>query len=206
MFRHAQSTRRANERGFTLIELLVVIAIIGVLIALLLPAVQQAREAARRAECRNHLKQMGLALHNYHDQHRGFPPGVVADNDNLQDGWHSAFAMLLPQLEQSTAYRQFDFERPWRDPVNVAAAGASIATLLCPSSPGGQPDNSGPIRSLTDYAFCKGDRAWLCLANQPRGMFDVNSHIRTASVTDGLSNTFAAGEAVSMAGLAAQAP
>lgn len=117
-----------NRRGFTLIELLVVIAIIAVLIALLLPAVQQAREAARRSQCKNNLKQIGLALHNYHDTHFAFPPGAVtrdtavsssgnwcnqsngASGDRLVNGapWT---VMILPYLEENSLYQSFDFSK-----------------------------------------------------------------------------------------------
>src|SRR3954470_16964481 len=94
----------SRRRGFTLIELLVVIAIIGVLIALLLPAVQQAREAARRAQCSNNLKQLGLGLHNYHDAFKCFPPGSVVDKFW---GWQS---LLLPYMEQNQTYDGLNFE------------------------------------------------------------------------------------------------
>lgn len=102
----AASRRSAMRRGFTLIELLVVIAIIAVLIALLLPAVQQAREAARRTQCKNNLKQIGLALHNYHDAHDCFPPGQIR-------GWNGSFdsgngfawgALILPFMDQANLY------------------------------------------------------------------------------------------------------
>src|SRR5689334_25410189 len=105
-----------RRRAFTLIELLVVIAIIAVLIALLLPAVQQAREAARRTQCKNNLKQIGLALHNYHDTFRLFPPGYVDRNGNpnltpdndLGPGWGWA-AFLLPYIDQSPLYSPINF-------------------------------------------------------------------------------------------------
>jgi prepilin-type N-terminal cleavage/methylation domain-containing protein len=98
------------RRGFTLIELLVVIAIIAVLIALLLPAVQQAREAARRSQCQNNLKQLGLALHNYHDIMNTFPPGFVAGNTSPVSNCFAWSAMILPQLEQGNL--PFDFRFP----------------------------------------------------------------------------------------------
>ena len=113
-----------HSRGFTLIELLVVIAIIGILIALLLPAVQAAREAARRAQCTNNLKQMGLALHNYHDTIGSFPMSYVARGrfiDGATDtapGWSWA-AMMLAQLEQSTLFNAANFSLSVQDPANM---------------------------------------------------------------------------------------
>lgn len=152
-----QRTRR--RRAFTLIELLVVIAIIAILIALLLPAVQQAREAARRSSCKNNLKQIGLALHNYHDVYNIFPPaknnsghrnGYYPDpNTHIQNtpGW----VMLLPQLEQNPLHQQLDFGGRFADsnaygqpmaPVDNAAGPAfllstPVPVLVCPTHPGG---------------------------------------------------------------------
>jgi prepilin-type N-terminal cleavage/methylation domain-containing protein len=101
-----------RRRGFTLIELLVVIAIIGVLVGLLLPAVQAAREAARRIQCTNNLKQMGLALQNYHDAIGAFPPGYISrrgpDGDNIGPGWGWG-AMILPQIEQGIVFNSINF-------------------------------------------------------------------------------------------------
>jgi prepilin-type N-terminal cleavage/methylation domain-containing protein/prepilin-type processing-associated H-X9-DG protein len=137
-----------DRRGFTLIELLVVIAIIAVLIGLLLPAVQKVREAANRSQCGNNLKQMGLALHNYHGANGRFPPGFVS---RLTDpgwtmppggcnafppeegpGW-SLFAFMLPYLEQDNLYRSINFNLPVTDPANADARRTPVKTYLCPS-------------------------------------------------------------------------
>lgn len=113
-----------RQRGFTLIELLVVIAIIAVLVALLLPAVQQAREAARRSSCKNNLKQLGLAIHNYHDTHSVFPPGTINAGESGCDSVgftpgelrnHTAYMFLLPYLDQAPLYNQIDFSLPTGD-------------------------------------------------------------------------------------------
>ncbi len=117
---------RPHRRAFTLIELLVVIAIIAILVALLLPAVQQAREAARRTQCKNNLKQLGLALHNYHDTHGVFPPGGVSQGDcgggytasgraNSKVLNHSGWVMVLPYLEQANLYSQWNLSAASRD-------------------------------------------------------------------------------------------
>jgi prepilin-type N-terminal cleavage/methylation domain-containing protein/prepilin-type processing-associated H-X9-DG protein len=143
-----QRLRRGKHRGFTLIELLVVIAIIAVLIALLLPAVQSAREAARRAQCTNNLKQIGIAMHNYHDQMGSYPPGeitAVTTPANGPDGWGLRTtelawrAMILPQMEQSVVYNAINFyigPNPGADPVSAAqftAYNTVFTSWLCPS-------------------------------------------------------------------------
>src|SRR5260370_11518055 len=100
------------RRGFTLIELLVVIAIIGVLVALLLPAVQKVREAANRLRCENNLKQFGLAMHAYEEAVGNLPPGIVTWGI-VEDGAHTGFTSMLPFLEQEAVYRQFDLTKQW---------------------------------------------------------------------------------------------
>jgi prepilin-type N-terminal cleavage/methylation domain-containing protein/prepilin-type processing-associated H-X9-DG protein len=139
------------KRGFTLIELLVVIAIIAILIALLLPAVQQAREAARRSQCRNNLKQIGLALHNYHDTVGAFPPGWI---DNQQGKDHDAWgwgAQILPQLDQAPLFNILkvgEGNPPSSDknPTNLAAAQTALSVFRCPS------DVGPPTNAITSFS------------------------------------------------------
>ena len=140
-----------KRRGFSLIELLVVIAIIAVLISLMLPAVQQAREAARRTQCKNNLKQMGLALHNYHESYGMFPPGVVsilsnpnwvmpagqctAFPDDLGPGW-SFFARMLPYLDEGNFYHKIDFNLPLAHPTNDVPRATVVSAFRCPGDYG----------------------------------------------------------------------
>ncbi|HWL07855.1 MAG TPA: DUF1559 domain-containing protein [Planctomicrobium sp.] len=144
---------RQKLSGFTLIELLVVIAIIAILVALLLPAVQQAREAARRSQCKNQFKQVALALHNYHDVHGFFPPGIVRGNPSSatcgagpQQGY-SWSAFILPMLEQTAIYNKINFEAAnWARSAPISSTlhgtkghiGEAIAVYLCPSDPQGK--------------------------------------------------------------------
>ena len=165
------SLSRRARRGFTLIELLVVIAIIGVLVALLLPAVQQAREAARRSQCQNNLKQIGLALHNYENSSRVFPPGYVDQNgdpnstpdNDLGSGWGWA-TFLLPHMDQSTIYNQINFNQGVGLGSNAQISQSSLAVFHCPSDPLQQAfpvyDSSfaTPITTVahSNYAGCNG--------------------------------------------------
>jgi len=126
--------KSSRRRGFTLIELLVVIAIIAVLIALLLPAVQQAREAARRTQCRNNLKQLGLALHNYHDVFKGFPMAKNTSSATAPTNF-PAQARILPQLDQSSVYAQINFNVKPTDPLNAVAYAFTVPGFRCPSDP-----------------------------------------------------------------------
>ncbi len=122
------------KRGFTLIELLVVIAIIAILIALLLPAVQQAREAARRSQCKNNLKQIGLALHNYHDSSRSFPPGGVTPGGCCGTQSYITWAIsILPQLDQSPLFKQYSSNLVNENSANQPVVTQFLPAYICPS-------------------------------------------------------------------------
>jgi prepilin-type N-terminal cleavage/methylation domain-containing protein/prepilin-type processing-associated H-X9-DG protein len=190
-----------HRSAFTLIELLVVIAIIAILIGLLLPAVQKVREAAARMSCTNNLKQIGLALHNYHDVNGGLPssfnvPGLPRV---------SMLTRLLPYFEQDNLYKQYNFALNWYDPPNLPVTGTPIKILLCPSSPNperldGRPDAPwAPIVAVTDYGATTSVSPLLVaagLADQyGPGMIPKDApKPRFADVTDGLSNTIAVTE------------
>ena len=123
-----------RRRGFTLIEFLVVLAVIAVLVGLLLPAVQKVREAANRMKCANNLKQLGLALHNYHASWECFPPGMVSPGSDISDATATGFTFLLPHLEQDTTYRIYHFADNWFDPSNYDAVGIEVKIFYCPSN------------------------------------------------------------------------
>jgi hypothetical protein len=142
----------------------------GVLVALLLPAVQAAREAARRSQSQNNLRQIGIALHNYHDTYSFFPPAVVTDADGKP--LYSGRVLLLPYLEQGPLYEQFDLTKPWDSPENLALSQQPLAVFRDPSSPGGVPGQ-------TDYLFVTGQGT----------VFEGDKPANFASVTDGSSNT-----------------
>lgn len=186
-----------RSRGFTLVELLVVIAIIGILIGILLPAVQQVREAARRISCANHVKQLGLAALNYESGFGRFPSGVVDDDDDLQNAFHSGFVYLLPYLEQKNLYDQYDLGTDWKSAQNAPLAQISIPGFHCPSNNSFVAQDGGVPGSAIDYALCKGSLAYLHNRNLEDGMFDVNSKIDFSSILDGASNTLMMGEAAS---------
>ena len=177
------------RRGFTLIELLVVIAIIGLLIALLLPAVQAAREAARRIHCANNLKQIGIALHNYHDQ-RGALPGAYLVYPTTE---FSALSQILPHLEQTPLYNALNFSLPYFDPTNDTVMRSSVDGFICPSdfpnpipARGAQTNYMADMGSWIVWQMNSGPNANLL---PPNGVFYGNSATRFADIPDGLSNT-----------------
>src|SRR5262249_45580390 len=156
------------RNGFTLVELLVVIAIMGVLMGLLLPAIQRIRETANRISCTNNLRQIGLALHNYHETSGQLPPGYRASFkyvdgvDDTSPGWAWA-AYVLPQIEQDNLYRTIDFAKPVQAPQNAAAIQQAIKLFRCPSDvladPFGVPDGFGnplAVAAPSSYAACCG--------------------------------------------------
>ena len=186
-----------SRRGFTLIELLVVIAIISVLVSMLLPAVQSAREAARRIQCVNNLKQLGLALNNYHATLGAFPLGNTraCDNPGSVTDWGtwSAHAQLLPYLEQTPVYNAINFS--WAAAygtgyiLNSTVYNLPLACFLCPS------DSLAGVTNINSYRGSLGPSTNLYLGDQA-GIFSLSQSYTMAGVTDGTSNTVAFAESL----------
>jgi len=190
---------RSLRRGFTLIELLVVIAIIAVLVALLLPAVQQAREAARRSQCKNNLKQIGIAMHSYHSSANLFPPGRIVNYVNGQGHCFSAYAHLLPALDQGTIYNLINFNANPDDTGNSNAAVTALILpmLQCPSDQqvvlqAGFGTHNYPMTTGTTLAVSPNN-----LQGTPiNGVFYENSNTSAVKITDGMSQTVCFSETV----------
>lgn len=211
-----RSRLRPSHVGFTLVELLVVIAIIGILMALLLPAVQFARESARRAECSSNLRQIGLALHMHHDIMRHLPPGAIDHPTNVTDAHrryeitpgieHGWAIFLMPYMEQEQLWNHYDLKRDWRAPENREAREVIIHTFICPSCPERRRYRTfnhatfGQVKSAaTDYGVCNGinggplfSRGLIDAESNARrvGMMRVNELQTFADCLDGLTNTF----------------
>lgn len=187
-------TRPIKRYAFTLIELLVVIAIIAVLIGLLLPAVQKVREAASRMKCSGHMKQLGLALHNFHDTHNALPPGLGAFGDRetrpgqptnppslMYASWHTH---ILPFVEQENLYRRM---RP-----NTTGLGLPVPIYSCPSNPRGQfgyEGNGFTNQLVTDYVGVAGQNLHGRIGSPNDGVLFARSRVRLNTITDGTSNT-----------------
>ena len=192
------SRRRLARIAFTLVELLVVIAIIGVLVALLLPAVQASREAARRCSCINNVTQLGVALQNYEFQHEAFPAGVTNPDGPIRSepvGQHvSWIVQVLPYIEQNAMWRKFDQAAGAYAEANAPVRAATVDVLLCPSYSGMDTTHIDTV-AVTTYAGCHNDVEAPIDANN-RGILFLNSKIGFRDIYDGSSNTILIGEMI----------
>ncbi len=205
----ANRHKSRQQRGFTLVELLVVIAIIAVLVGLLLPAVQAARESVRRIQCVNNLKQMGLGLHNYHSAYNKFPVGgagiVSATNAAIRRQWRPSWgSTLLPFMEQTNLYNELNLDVPYLDPVNQAGGAKLVPIYLCPSAPTSEmtrPNGDTPTSTIkfgrTDYGGNYGERALRCapLRNCQNNYADteVPARLHVACCCSGRKRSWACG-------------
>jgi prepilin-type N-terminal cleavage/methylation domain-containing protein/prepilin-type processing-associated H-X9-DG protein len=191
--------RRSSLRfGFTLVELLVVIAIIGILVALLLPAIQAAREAARRSQCSNNLRQLALALHNYESSQKTFPPALVMDlTPGKTWGEWGPQSRLLNYLEESSLQSQITFTLPFTDPKNLPVTAYRVPTLICPSE---QNDKKSYVDNVEQYPLNYAANMGTWMVYNPvtnvggDGVFEPNTRISIRQIADGTSKTLAFSE------------
>jgi prepilin-type N-terminal cleavage/methylation domain-containing protein len=197
-----------RRAAFTLVEILVVIAIIGVLVALMIPAVQQARESARKTQCANNLKQIGLAMHGYLNNHKAFPAGytsiVLPDHDDGGPGW-SWGAAIMPFMEQSDIHAQIDFAEPIEGPLSTFVRMTSIPSFICPSDGEFTTIVDIPAKSSNEIICQMAGGSYVGSAGTVRptckrcrdlfdGMFGRNRQIQPRELQDGLTKTLAVGE------------
>jgi len=192
-----RNSTRQSRKAFTLVELLVVIAIIGILVGLLLPAVQAAREAARRMQCTNNLKQLGLAMHNYHDTLRVFPSGAIGDgNTNLTALVNAinGLAFTLPFYEQGPLHKLWNFGLNHNHANNSIAAATNVPMMRCPSGVARDRTRNG-LFAVTDYALSAGTGNVNSYdVRDHKGMFNINTRFSFRDMPDGSSNTILAGD------------
>lgn len=188
------------HRGFTLVELLVVIAIIGILVGLLLPAVQAAREAARRMSCANNIAQLGLALHHYEFAMEHLPSGTINATGPIRNepiGQHVSWTVqILPYMEQTALARLIDVSKGVYDPANALYRKTNIASLMCASYPYSRADSNDNSIGMSTYAACYGDSE-VPLDDNNNGVFFRNSRTKFSDIEDGASNTLFVSEKVS---------
>ena len=189
--------------GFTLVELLAVIAIIGLLVGLLLPAIQSARESARRAVCQNHLHQLGLALHAFHSSHDCFPSGYLANAQNYWNPHWSWSSYLLPFLEEGAVYKALGVEsQQFGNGATLAPATADtqrpMSLFVCPSDLGNVLNDQKGLHGKSNYRGVMGNITMLTFdyptAMSENGVIYLNSNISTGMITDGSSRTLIVGE------------
>jgi prepilin-type N-terminal cleavage/methylation domain-containing protein len=185
--------KRKKHFAFTLVELLVVIAIIGILISMMMPAIQAARETGRRAECTNNMMQLGMGLSDYQLAHQSLPPGTIADKgpvQNIAKGNHiSWLVQILPYIQERTTYNNIDLSAGAYAPQNADARRLMISMFKCPSYVGLE----NPQTPLSNYAGCH-NSVEAPIAENNDGVLFLNSHIRDKDITDGTANTIYAGE------------
>jgi prepilin-type N-terminal cleavage/methylation domain-containing protein/prepilin-type processing-associated H-X9-DG protein len=189
---NSKITNNKTWRGFTLVELLVVIAIIGILIAILLPAIQATREAARRMQCVNNMRQIGMATLSYEVSYKHFPKPYITTPAK-----HSLFTLILQYMEHSGTFKMIDFKKDWNDPANKPAVDTDISTFICPSTPSGRHfiNDYGPCLTFAAGAGSALDNLLQARAIKRRTNYDGllavydRDFVRVKEIKDGLSHT-----------------